>query len=89
MSHSYLRNSIEWALMVALVFGTGAFAQAQDQGKEAKGHIVQIGPDNTKDANSGQTDSGDQAAATPGRRPADDAGPAAVLDRPDGRPDSG
>jgi hypothetical protein len=66
MSHSYLRNSIEWALMVALVFGAGAFARAEDQGPEPKGHIVQIGPDNTKGANSGQTDAGDQATATPG-----------------------
>jgi hypothetical protein len=51
MSHSYLRNSIEWALMVALVFGGGLVAQnaqAQNGDKETKGHIVQIGPDSTK-----------------------------------------
>jgi membrane-associated protease RseP (regulator of RpoE activity) len=68
MSHSYLRNSIEWALMVALVFGAGAFAQAQDQGKEPKGHIVQIGPDNSKTA--GQTDDQPNAAQGEGQQTA-------------------
>jgi membrane-associated protease RseP (regulator of RpoE activity) len=42
MSLAVLRNSTEWALMVALVFGVGAIAQAQDS--SADGRIVQIGP---------------------------------------------
>jgi membrane-associated protease RseP (regulator of RpoE activity) len=63
MSLSHLRNSIEWALMVALVFGGGLVAQAQNQDKESKGHIVQIGPDNTKHTT---TTDGEQATATPG-----------------------
>jgi membrane-associated protease RseP (regulator of RpoE activity) len=44
----HLRNSVEWALMLALVFGGGLVAQAQNNDKEAKGHIVQIGPDSAK-----------------------------------------
>lgn len=43
MSNSYLRGAIEWALMVALVCGLGAFAQAQEEeGKPDEG-VVQIG----------------------------------------------
>jgi membrane-associated protease RseP (regulator of RpoE activity) len=41
MSFGSLRNSLEWALMVALVFGAGAIAQAQH---EEEGRVVQIGP---------------------------------------------
>jgi hypothetical protein len=40
MSTSFLRGGSEWALMVALVFGAGALAQAKD---EPPGPVVQIG----------------------------------------------
>src|SRR3972149_5705182 len=39
-----LRGSVEWALMVALIFGAGAIAQAQEEKAQAEGRIVQIGP---------------------------------------------
>src|SRR5262249_13458216 len=42
MSWNYLRGATEWALMVGLVFGAGARAQAQTQ-EESDGNIVQIG----------------------------------------------
>ena len=35
MSCSNLRGALEWALMVGLVFGAGALAQAQDEAREA------------------------------------------------------
>ena len=44
MSLSNLRNTMEWALMVALVFGAGAIAQAQNEDATNEGRIVQIGP---------------------------------------------
>ena len=43
MSMNHLRGSLEWALMVALVFGAGAIAQAQDEEAEAEGPVIQIG----------------------------------------------
>lgn len=45
MSVSSFRNSMEWALMVALVFGAGAMAQAQNNDQAAEeGRVVRIGP---------------------------------------------
>ncbi len=41
MSKSLLLGTSEWALMVALVFGAGAIAQAQDE--EPQGPVIQIG----------------------------------------------
>lgn len=49
MSISYLRGATEWALMVALVFGAGAIAQAQDEEKSDKA-VVQIGRADKDDA---------------------------------------
>jgi membrane-associated protease RseP (regulator of RpoE activity) len=43
MSISSLRNAGEWALMVALVFGAGAIAQANDEPTKTDGPVVQIG----------------------------------------------
>jgi membrane-associated protease RseP (regulator of RpoE activity) len=57
-----LRNLIEWALMVALVCGGGLVAQAQNQDKD-KGHIVQIGPDKSKDTGTAPTEN-DPATTT-------------------------
>jgi membrane-associated protease RseP (regulator of RpoE activity) len=42
MSRNSLRGAVEWALMVALVFGAGAVAQAQNDEK-SDGNIVKIG----------------------------------------------
>jgi PDZ domain len=42
MSWSYVRSATDWALMVGLVFGTGAIAQAQEDTKSG-GNVVQIG----------------------------------------------
>jgi membrane-associated protease RseP (regulator of RpoE activity) len=63
MSFPRLRDSIEWALMVALVFGAGAIAQAQNQGPDANGHIVKIGPNK---GGTDQTEPGDQTTNAPG-----------------------
>src|SRR5450432_1577946 len=49
MSWSYLRGATEWALMVGLVFGTGAIAQAQEDNKP-DGNVVQIGHSDKADA---------------------------------------
>ncbi len=49
MSISYLRGATEWALMVALIFGAGAIAQAQDEEKPDKS-VVQIGRADKEDA---------------------------------------
>jgi membrane-associated protease RseP (regulator of RpoE activity) len=65
MSLPKLRDSIEWVLMVALVFGAGAFAQAQNQGPESQGHIVKIGPSK---GGTDQTEQGDQATPTNGQQ---------------------
>jgi hypothetical protein len=53
MSKNFLRGSSEWALMVALVFGAGLFAQAQAAEEEPQGPVVQIGQ-------------ADEGATTPG-----------------------
>jgi hypothetical protein len=50
MSQTNLRNSVEWALMVTLVLGLGAIAQAQDDASEPEGRIIQIGPADADDA---------------------------------------
>src|SRR5437868_14140911 len=42
MSISYLRGVTEWALMVALIFGAGAIARAQDEEPSDK-NVVKIG----------------------------------------------
>jgi membrane-associated protease RseP (regulator of RpoE activity) len=48
MSWSNLRGATEWALMVCLVFGAGAIAQAQDDAK-SDGNVVKIGrPDEAR-----------------------------------------
>jgi hypothetical protein len=44
MKTDYLRGLLEWSLMVALVFGTGAIVQAQQDQSQPEGPIVQIGP---------------------------------------------
>ena len=50
MSLTSVRGSMEWALMVALILGGGAIAQAQngqaadDAGQQPQGKIVRIGP---------------------------------------------
>lgn len=41
MSVKFAHNAAEWALMIGLVFGTGAIAQAQNQ--EEQGPVIQIG----------------------------------------------
>jgi PDZ domain len=48
MSWSNLRGATEWALVVCLVFGAGAIAQAQDDAK-SDGNVVKIGrPDEAR-----------------------------------------
>lgn len=51
MSIHSLRNAVNWALMVALVLGTGAFAQAANNstGDESDGKVVKIGRSNGDD----------------------------------------
>ncbi len=44
MSMSQFRGAVEWALMVALVFGAGAIAQAQDEDAPSDAKIIRIGP---------------------------------------------
>jgi S1-C subfamily serine protease len=44
MSLASLRNPLEWALMVALVFGAGAIAHAQNEDAATEGRIVKISP---------------------------------------------
>jgi membrane-associated protease RseP (regulator of RpoE activity) len=43
MSKCSFRGAIEWALMVGLVFGAGALAQAQDENQQEE-RVIQIGP---------------------------------------------
>jgi hypothetical protein len=62
MSLVRLRNSLEWALLVALVLGGGAIAQAQN---ENKGKIVQIGPGDGNDAAITVEDEAGTATVTP------------------------
>jgi hypothetical protein len=49
MSLSYLKGAIEWPLMVALVFGAGAVAQAQNEEGEPGGPVIQIGKSDGED----------------------------------------
>ena len=69
MSWSYLRGATEWALMVGLVFGAGAIAQAQEDTK-SDGNVVQIGRSDKADARPnlpppGQGDEDDQSRPAP------------------------
>lgn len=59
MSMSFVRGATEWTLMVALVFGAGAFAQAQESDNRDKG-VVQIGRTD-KDARPNLPPAGEQA----------------------------
>jgi membrane-associated protease RseP (regulator of RpoE activity) len=43
MSINQFRGVVEWVLMVALVFGAGAIAQAQDEDADNGGPVIQIG----------------------------------------------
>jgi hypothetical protein len=43
MSVSSFRGAVEWALLVGLVFGAGAIAQAQQDEEQPDGRVVQIG----------------------------------------------
>lgn len=66
MTLTKFRNTVEWALMVAFVFGAGAIAQAQNEDATAQGRIVQISPstdDTTIDVEQGAVD------ATPVEQP--------------------
>lgn len=69
MSWNTLRSATVWALMVGLVFGTGAIAQAQEDGK-SDGNVVQIGRSDKADARPnlpppGQGDEDDQSRPAP------------------------
>jgi membrane-associated protease RseP (regulator of RpoE activity) len=44
MSMQSFRGAVEWALMVALVFGAGAVAQAQNDESKDDAKVIQIGP---------------------------------------------
>jgi membrane-associated protease RseP (regulator of RpoE activity) len=44
MSMSQLRGAVEWALMVGLVFGAGAVAQANNDESQVEDQVIQIGP---------------------------------------------
>ena len=44
MSLSHLRGYSEWALMVALVFGSGVIAQGQESDAATEDRVIQIGP---------------------------------------------
>jgi hypothetical protein len=68
MSTSYLRGVTEWALMVALVFGAGAVAQAQnqqDQLSENDPDVVQIGRSDKADAQQNRPRAGAPNEARP------------------------
>lgn len=43
MSLKLLRSASDWALIVGLVFGTGAVAQAQNENEGVEGPVIQIG----------------------------------------------
>ncbi len=45
MSVTRFRGAVEWALMVALVAGSGVIAQANDEKAPAEGRVVRIGPE--------------------------------------------
>ena len=65
MSWSNLRGATEWALMVGLVFGAGAIAQAQEDAKSS-GDVVKIGrPDNVRPNLPPPGDEDDQSRSAP------------------------
>lgn len=45
MSMNRFRGAVEWALMVALVAGSGVIAQANDESVPADGRVIRIGPE--------------------------------------------
>ncbi len=45
MSMNRFRGAVEWALMVALVAGSGVMAQANNEQTPAEGRVVRIGPE--------------------------------------------
>ena len=45
MSMNRFRGAVEWALMVALVAGSGVMAQANDENAPAEGRVIRIGPE--------------------------------------------
>jgi hypothetical protein len=49
MSLSSLKGAIEWPLMIALVFGAGVAAQAQNEEEQPGGPVIQIGKSDTQD----------------------------------------
>jgi membrane-associated protease RseP (regulator of RpoE activity) len=51
MSMSQLRGAVEWALMVGLVFGAGAVAQANNDETQVEDRVIQIGPADADAAN--------------------------------------
>ena len=83
MSWSYLRGATEWALMVGLVFGAGAIAQAQEDTK-SDGNVVQIGRADKADPQPNRAGSRSRR-----RRQSVAACPAEILDRLARRPDPG
>ena len=48
MSMNRFHGAVEWVLMVALVFGAGAMAQAQDEDASG-GPVIQIGKGDVED----------------------------------------
>src|SRR4051794_21999667 len=59
MSISYLRAATEWALMIALVFGAGAIARAQDQDRQDD-KVVRIGKSDQDQARPNLPKAGDR-----------------------------
>jgi hypothetical protein len=60
MSMNFLRGATEWSLMVALVFGAGTFAKAQEADNPDKG-VVQIGRSDKADSRPNLPPPGEQA----------------------------
>lgn len=58
------RESMEWALMLALVLGCGAMVQAQEQESQPEGRIVQIGPDDSQRSADAAADAAAEATTT-------------------------
>ena len=71
MCKQYLRDSLGWTLMVALVLGVGVLAQAQQEQTQPEGRLVQIGP------RDGSTATVNPDAATTGSVPEQSAQPTA------------
>ena len=51
MSVRSFRGAVEWALMVGLVFGAGAIAQAQQEEEQPNDRVIQIGRADQEAAN--------------------------------------